>query len=395
MKVTIVGAGYVGFANAVMLARQHAVRVLDIDQARVATINDGNSPIADADITALLASNAEALDLVATVDAAWAFADTQLIFISTPTDYDSQSNRFDTSSVEAVIDQARQYAPAATIVIRSTIPIGYSVRLAAQCRDATGAIVLHVPEFLREGSALHDSLHPSRIVIGTDLSDTVALAAGREVGELLSSAAACPAELMIVSHAEAEAAKLFANTYLAMRVAFFNELDSFALDAGLDSRRVIRAVCADERIGDFYNRPSFGYGGYCLPKDTKQLLANYDKVPDVLVRAVVEANRARKDFIAQQVLAQAPRTVGIYRLVMKPGSDNYRHSSIQGVMKRIRASGVSCLVFEPTLAAAEFFGCEVVGDLEEFIRRSDLIIANFMSPDLSAVADKVFTRDLR
>ena len=384
MKITVAGLGYVGAANAAMLARRHAVTALDIDAGRVAVLNARQSPVEDEDLGRWL--SAETLDLTATTNAGPALAAADVVIIATPTNYDPTTNRFDTASVEGVVAEVRRLNPAALTVIRSTIPVGFTQSLRAHY--ATDRI-LFAPEFLREGHALADNLRPSRVVVG-DRGE-----AGRQVANLLTGASERPdAPVLLTGPAEAEAIKLFSNTYLAMRVAFFNELDSYAEARGIEPAEVIAGVSGDPRIGSHYNNPSFGYGGYCLPKDAKQLLANYDQVPQNLIAAIVESNRTRKDWIADQIIARQPRVVGIYRLVMKAGSDNYRHSSIQGVMKRIKAKGIECIVYEPVLDAPDFFRSRVVNDLAAFKAEADLILANRMTPDLADVAGKVYTRDL-
>jgi UDPglucose 6-dehydrogenase len=384
MKITVVGTGYVGLSLAVLLARQHTVVALDIDADKVEKINQSQSPIEVEDIAHALAH--EPLQLQATLSAAEAYADADWVIVATPTDYDSATNVFNTRSVKAVVLQSQQHNPAATVVIKSTVPVGFTERF----KQAHGlANVLFSPEFLREGKALHDNLYPSRIVVGEQS------ARGQAFADLLRHASRKPdVPVLLTGNTEAEAIKLFANTYLAMRVAYFNELDTYAAVHGLDARQIINGVGLDPRIGNHYNNPSFGYGGYCLPKDTKQMLANYQDVPQNLIEAIVTANTTRKDFVAADILARQPRTVGIYRLVMKAGSDNFRSSSIQGVMKRIKAKGIPVVVYEPTLDVAEFYGSQVVNDLAAFKSMSDVIVANRLSPHLSDVASKVYSRDL-
>lgn len=383
-RIAIAGGGYVGLANAVMLARDHAVTVLDIDTARVEAINNRTSPIADPDIEAHLRNHP--LRLCATDDAREAYSGVDYVIVATPTNYDSDTDRFDTDSVKTVARDATALCPNALIVIKSTVPVGFTEALKRELRTDN---IVFSPEFLREGSALHDSLNPSRIVVGEHS------ARGRALADLLLAASERPdAPVLLSGNTEAEAIKLFANTFLAMRVAFFNELDTYAAINALDTRQIIDGVCLDPRIGDHYNNPSFGYGGYCLPKDTRQLLANYRHVPQNLIRAIVDANTTRKDFIAEDILRRTPRVVGIHRLVMKVGSDNFRSSSVQGVMKRLKAKGVEVILYEPLLHAPTFFNSEVIGDLAEFKRRSDVIVANRHGPDLADVAGKVYSRDL-
>lgn len=384
MKIAVVGLGYVGLSNAVLLAQHHSVVALDVNAQRVAAVNRRECPIEDDQMQQFLAQ--KPLDLQATTDAALAYQGARFVVVATPTNYDSVTNQFDTRTVEHVLEDVRRANPQAVIVIKSTIPVGFVDRM--RQRFQTEAI-LFSPEFLREGRALYDNLYPSRIVVGGNCP------AAQEFATLLQQGAATDtAEIVMTGPAEAEAVKLFANTYLAMRVAFFNELDSYALARGLDSRQIINAVGLDPRIGQHYNNPSFGYGGYCLPKDTRQLLANYSDVPQNLIAAIVDANRTRKDFLAEVILAHNPSVVGVYRLVMKSGSDNFRQSSVQGIMKRIKAKGVRVIVYEPSYPEPTFFGSEVVGDLARFKASADVIVANRRAAELGDVADKLFTRDL-
>ena len=384
VKITVVGSGYVGLSLAVLLAQHNDVTVLDIDGSQVDKVNSKQSTVVDNEIESFLTK--KELSLFATLDKQIAYKDASFIVVATPTNYDPETNRFDTSSVDSVVDDALSINTKALIVIKSTIPVGHTKWL--QQKHQTNRVIFS-PEFLREGQALKDNLYPSRIVVGSQLD-----VAKEFAGLLVQSAMKDDIETLFIRSTEAEAVKLFANTFLAMRVSFFNELDSYALAHDLDTKHIIKGVCLDQRIGDGYNNPSFGYGGYCLPKDTKQLLANYEQVPQNLIQAIVSSNVTRKDFVAEEILKLKPKIVGFYRLVMKEGSDNFRSSAIQGIMKRIKAKGIEVVIYEPTLHEEIFFGSRVLGNIDEFKRKSDIIVANRRSDALEDVHAKCFSRDL-
>lgn len=384
MKITIVGTGYVGLSNAVLLAQQHTVTALDIDEHKINKINQRQSPIDDKEIENFLAR--KELDLFATTDKVQAYTDADYILIATPTNYDTDTNCFDTSSVEAVIKDIMAINADALIIIKSTIPVGFTQKTKKKLGIEN---LLFAPEFLREGKALYDNLYPSRIIVGEQ----------SERAEVFAKMAAeCAVKedihILLTNSAEAEAIKLFANTYLALRVSYFNELDTYALVHGLNTEQIIKGVCLDPRVGDFYNNPSFGYGGYCLPKDTQQLLANYENIPQNLIEAVVSSNNTRKEFIANDIVASKPKVVGIYRLIMKAGSDNFRASAIQGIIKHLKRLGTTVIVYEPKSDEDSFLGCDIVNDLDVFKSRSDIIVANRISEDLEDSLDKIYTRDI-
>lgn len=397
MRIAIVGAGYVGLSLSVLLSQKHEVTVVDTDFSKVQLINQKRSPISDSEIERFFAE--KELKLTAVSDGAQAYRNSQFVIIATPTDYDSVKNSFDTSSVETVIEDILKAEPETVIVIKSTVPVGYTEKL---CARYPMAGILFCPEFLREGKALYDNLYPSRIIVGIPKGRAEMITKARQFSELLiEGAVKKDITVLHIGSSEAEAVKLFANTYLALRISFFNELDTYADMHDLNTREIIEGVCFDPRIGMHYNNPSFGYGGYCLPKDTKQLLANYKDIPENIIGAIVAANRTRKDFIAEQILKRVgyceeeePVTVGIYRLTMKADSDNFRHSSILGVMRRIRAEGVKLIIYEPMLKEEMFFGCNVIPSLQEFKDHCDIIIANRYSPELADCAEKVYTRDI-
>lgn len=383
-KITVVGSGYVGMSLAVLLAQHNDITVLDIDASRVNSINNMQSTIADTDITNYLDN--KDLTLSSTLDKISAYRDAEIIVVAAPTNYDSNSNQFDTSSVDEVIDDALNVNSDALVVIKSTVPVGYTKSLQEKYNTD---LIIFSPEFLREGHALNDNLYPSRIIVGSKIDAARAFA-----NLLLQGAKKKDIETLFIESTEAEAVKLFANTYLAMRVSFFNELDTYALKHDLDTKKIINGVCLDDRIGDYYNNPSFGYGGYCLPKDTKQLLANYDQIPQTLIQAIVTSNTTRKDFITEEILSKKPKTVGFYRLVMKIDSDNFRSSAMLSIMKRIMSKGTKVIIFEPRLNLDEFFGSEIINDLDSFKSKSDVIIANRMDECLKDVDSKCFSRDI-